>query len=74
MSAKGTTWGPRVPVQPLTDWLAREPRALPENERRILRRSRNVGHIDLFIADRIFCLCGHPEMLTLLYGDFEVAA
>jgi hypothetical protein len=70
----GHNRGPRVPVEPLLDWVAMKPRHLPDNECRILRYSGSVGHIDLFIADRIFCMCGHPEMLSLLYGDAEVPA
>jgi hypothetical protein len=74
MSFKGTHKGPRVPVQPLSDWLALRPRALPENEMRILCYARKVGTIDVFMADRIFCMCGRPEMLSILYGEEPVAA
>lgn len=64
--------GPRVPVSKVLPLIDRE--CLDHNDRQLLKRAVERGTVDLWIADRMLTRSGHPEALSLLFGDLKVAA
>jgi hypothetical protein len=72
VSYMGLASGPRMDARPFLRWLDETPRRLGDNDRRSLARVREQGTIDLYSADRIACVLGHPEVIHILWGE-EVA-